>query len=332
MTTLKQITDKQEWDDYILENSGHPLQLWGWGEVKSGHGWKAHRLFCINNNEKVVGAVQILVRRLPLPMRSLAYIPRGPVAEEINRDELLSLLAKYVKKTYHSVALTIEPDFEKYSVPKGWRKSSNHILPARTILLDLSKPETELLKVMEPNTRRYIRRSASESILIKKVNNRDELNDCLAVYRETSKRAKFELHGNQYYYDVFDKLGDYSVLFVAYTNNQPIAFLWLAISSETAFELYGGMTELGRKLHASYALKWHAIRKCREWGLSRYDFGGLIDGGVTAFKKGWAKNETIFAGTFDKPLSSSYVIWNRGLPTAKKIVRSSKKIFKRKSK
>jgi len=27
MITLRQCHDKEEWDDYILENGGHPLQL-----------------------------------------------------------------------------------------------------------------------------------------------------------------------------------------------------------------------------------------------------------------------------------------------------------------
>src|SRR5680860_550183 len=84
MTVLKQCQDKQEWDDYILENGGHPLQLWGWGDLKASHGWKAYRFYLNNDKEKTIGAVQLLVRRLPWPLRSLAYVPRGPVVDELN--------------------------------------------------------------------------------------------------------------------------------------------------------------------------------------------------------------------------------------------------------
>jgi lipid II:glycine glycyltransferase (peptidoglycan interpeptide bridge formation enzyme) len=151
----------------------------------------------------------------------------------------------------------------------------------------------------------------------------------LDVYQQTAKRAKFNLHDNQYYYDVIDKLGDHSIVFAVYADDQIISFLWLAISADTAYELYGGMNELGQQLRSNYALKWYAIRKCKEWGIVRYDFGGLLDGGVTTFKRGWAENETNLAGTFDRPLSGLYTIWSYCLPMAKNSIRRVKAIFKR---
>ena len=328
---LLQCHDKNEWDDYVLENGGHPLQLWGWGEVKSIHGWKAFRLFLYDDNqdEKVIGAVQVLVRRLPWPFRSLSYVPRGPVVNDDNRGELLIKLVEYVKRVHHSVAITVEPDSIEYAAPKGWKHSKNHILPSRTIILDLTKPDSELLNEMAKKTRQYIRKSASEAVTIESVRSKADLDKCLDLYRLTAKRAKFDLHSNQYYYDVFSKLADHSQLFATYADDQPIAFLWIVISADTAFELYGGMNDLGQQLRANYALKWHAIRKCKDWGLSRYDFGGLLDGGVTTFKMGWTEAETNLAGTFDRPLSVNYATWHRGLPMAKKTSRRVKKIFRR---
>ena len=328
MIMFKQCQDKREWDDYILEHDGHPLQLWGWGDLKTVHNWKAYRLF-VHDDEKVVGAVQLLVRKLPWPLKSLAYVPRGPVVDRDNSGKVLSELAKYVKRTYGSVVITIEPDSQEYTVPKGWKQSKNCILPARTIILDLTRPEPELLNDMAKKTRQYIRKSASEAIEIKMVRSREELDRCLAVYHETAERAKFDLHSDRYYYDVFDKLGDHSPVFAVYVDDQPIAFLWLAISADTAYELYGGMNELGQQLRVNYALKWYAIQKCKEWGLSRYDFGGLLDGGISTFKRGWAENETILVGTFDRPLSVFYSIWSHGLPMAKTIIRRIKATFKR---
>jgi lipid II:glycine glycyltransferase (peptidoglycan interpeptide bridge formation enzyme) len=320
---------KSDWDDYVLENRGHPLQLWGWGDVKSVHGWEAFRLFLYSDDEKVIGSVQLLVRKLPWPLRSLSYAPRGPVVDDANKEELLTLLIEYVKRVHHSVVLTIEPDSLEYAVPKGWKYSKNHILPSKTIILDLNKSDSELLNDMAKKTRQYIRKSASEAMMIERVRSKADLDICLEIYRSTAKRAKFDLHDNQYYYDVFSKLADFSQLFAAYFEDRPIAFVWLAISAETAFELYGGMDDMGQQLRANYALKWHAIRKCKEWGLSRYDFGGLLEGGVTTFKMGWTESAIDLAGTFDRPLSVHYATWHRGLPMAKKTTRRVKKIFRR---
>jgi lipid II:glycine glycyltransferase (peptidoglycan interpeptide bridge formation enzyme) len=195
--------------------------------------------------------------------------------------------------------------------------------------LDLNKAESELLNDMAKKTRQYIRKSASEAMEIKRVRDRVDLDKCLDLYRLTAKRAKFDLHDDQYYYDVFSNLDDNSQLFAAYVDDQPVTFLWLAISADMALELYGGMNDQGQELRVNYALKWHAIRKCKEWGLKRYDFGGLLEGGVTTFKMGWAEGETNMAGTFDRPLSAYYVTWKQGLPLAKKTIRRLKKPFKR---
>ena len=325
---LIQCQSKPDWDEYILENEGHPLQLWGWGDVKSVHGWEAQRLFLYDDEDVILGAAQVLIRHLPWPMRSIAYIPRGPVVDESNRAELLDQLASYVKRVYHSVALSIEPDSIEYEVPKGWRVSKNRILPPQTIILDLTKTDAELLNDMAKKTRQYIRKSASEAMSVEKVRSREDLDKCLAIYHSTAKKAKFNVHDDQYYYDVFSKLASNTQVFAAYVDDEPVSFLWLAVSAGTAFELYGGMNETGQELRTNYALKWHAIRKCKEWGLSRYDFGGLLEGGVTTFKRGWATDETILAGTFDKKLSAFYGLYTRVLPFAKSFTRRIKRIFK----
>lgn len=316
MIELQRCNDKELWDDYVLENGGHPLQLWGWGQVKAGHGWVAERIFAYNEDE-IVGAVQVLVRRLPTPFRSFAYVPRGPLVVEGYMTEFLNAVAGLVKRDHHSVALSIEPDLAEFDIPKGWMRSPNKVLSAETILLDLTRNESELLADMAKKTRQYIRKSAAD-VTIKQAKNQDDIEACLDLYEQTSKRAGFNTHDRQYYRDVYLQLQDHSPIYMAYYDNQPIAFLWLAISESTAYELYGGMNETGQELRANYALKWYVMKKVKEWGLERYDFGGLVAGGVSTFKQGWSDDTTLFVGTFDKPLSPLYNLWVKALPTAKK--------------
>jgi len=320
MIEIQRCIDAEQWDDYILEHQGHPLQLWGWGQVKAGHGWVAERIFAYDEDDKIVGAAQVLIRKLPLPFRSFAYIPRGPIGDPTFQNEFLEAIATLVKRDHRSVALSIEPNSFEFTAPSGWKRSANKILSHDTILLDSSKSESDLLADMAKKTRQYIRKSAAEGITIKQVRTKDELEECLHIYRQTAERAKFNLHQNQYYFDVFNQMKDHSPVFAAYLEGKPVAFLWLAISADTAYELYGGMNEDGQRLRANYALKWHVIRKVKEWGLSQYDFGGLVVGGVSVFKQGWASEETSFAGTFDKALSPTYSLWSKGLPKAKAIL------------
>ena len=316
MIELQRCSDKEQWDEYVLENCGHPLQLWAWGQVKAGHGWVAERIFAYEE-DTIVGAAQVLIRHLPTPFRSFAYVPRGPIGSSDYTAEFLEKITALVKRDHHSVALSIEPDTLEFDKPEGWVRSTNKVLSAETILLDLNKSESDLLADMAKKTRQYIRKSAAD-VTIKQVRKREDIDACLKIYRDTSTRAGFNLHNDQYYLDVFLQMQDYSPIFVAYVNEEPVAFLWLAISGDTAYELYGGVNESGQELRANYALKWHAIRKVKEWGLSRYDFGGLVAGGVSNFKHGWSSEVTVFAGTFDRPLSPFYTLWSKGLPFAKK--------------
>jgi peptidoglycan pentaglycine glycine transferase (the first glycine) len=209
MIEIQRCVDAEQWDEYILEHQGHPLQLWGWGQVKAGHGWVAERLFAYDEEDKIVGAAQVLIRKLPLPFRSFGYIPRGPIVEERFQDEFLEALAKLVKRDHRSVTLSIEPNSFEFTAPKGWKRSANKVLSADTILLDASKSESDLLADMAKKTRQYIRKSAAEGITIKQVRSKDELEECLYIYRQTAERAHFNLHQNQYYFDVFNLVDCY---------------------------------------------------------------------------------------------------------------------------
>lgn len=327
MITIQVCSDKQEWDEYVLEHDGHPLQLWGWGEVKAAHNWKVKRVFVLRDDEPI-GAAQVLIRRLPKPFNSLAYVPRGPVTNQSDREVVLDELAEYVKKTYKSVTLTIEPDDEHELDIDGWHKSDNTILIPRTLVLDLTQSLDELQAAMSKKTRQYIRKSAAEQITIRRVKTKTDLALCMDIYVATSKRANFSLHDNQYYADIFDLMGDYAPVFAAFVDDKPIAFLWLAISQQTAFELYGGVDDLGQQLRANYALKWHVISKMKEWGITRYDLNGLLNDGISTFKQGFSDHENLLVGTYDKPLSPLYPIWQHGLPAMKKFVRKVKSLRK----
>ncbi len=338
MIELQRCNEKLQWDDFIVESNGHPLQLWSWGQVKADSGWKVERFFGVIEGN-TVAAAQVLIRPLPYPFASFAYIPRGPLvltsatealpdtdeyANEALTAEFLDALASFAKREYRSIALSVEPDTELFVASNGWVRSANKVLSAETILLDLNESESSLLAAMVKKTRQYIRKSAA-GVNIRQAKGSEDIQKCLELYKATARRAGFNLHSDQYYQNVFSHMQEFSPVFIAYEKDEPVAFLWLAISGETAYELYGGVSERGQELRANYALKWHAIRKMKEWGLHRYDFGGLVAGGVTVFKQGWSEGVTVLAGTFDRPLSPLYKVWSKGLPTVKKYLQKIRK-------
>ena len=83
--------EKAAWDKTVAKFGGHPLQLWGWGEVKAAHNWRVQRITIVDGNE-TIGAAQILLRNLPKPLNQLSYIPRGPVYKQGREDDVLACL------------------------------------------------------------------------------------------------------------------------------------------------------------------------------------------------------------------------------------------------
>jgi peptidoglycan pentaglycine glycine transferase (the first glycine) len=323
MTSVESCSTQAQWDREVLVRSGHPLQLWGWGEVKAAHNWSVDRVL-IRSGVETIGVAQLLIRKLPIPFNALVYIPRGPVCAEREREVVLRALSGYIKKKYGAVAITIEPDWEYMPEVEGWQEAKNTILIPRTLILDLNQSEEDLLSRMSKKTRQYIRKSTNEHIQIRQVKSHDEVDACLNLYKQTAERAKFGIHSNGYYHDIFRLLGEHSPIFAAFKDGKPVAFLWLAISRQTAFELYGGMNELGQQLRANYALKWHTIQTMKKWGIERYDFNGLLNDGVSTFKQGFADHEDMLAGTYDRPLSPLYGVWTHALPAAKKVIQKVK--------
>lgn len=324
MITGKKCDEPRLWDEVIHDMQGHPLQLWGWGELKSAHNWSAHRVLFVDEDNVVEGAAQVLVRSLPGPFRRLCYVPRGPVWREGGERAVLDALVTYVKQHLPGVVLTIEPDSESLRVSGSWRKSANTILLPRTLILDLRHDLDELQSAMSKKTRQYIRKSTHEELEFRRIRSHEELLACLDIYRQTAARAGFALHNDAYYVDVHERLGESSIIFGAFNNGELVSFVWLAVSSYTAFELYGGMNEVGQQLRANYGLKWHAITTCKEWGIARYDMNGLLNDGVSTFKQGFAGHEDRLVGTLDYPLSPLYPIWSKALPAAKRVVRRAK--------
>ncbi|MDR0849496.1 MAG: peptidoglycan bridge formation glycyltransferase FemA/FemB family protein [Propionibacteriaceae bacterium] len=322
MLRIEILDDQGRWDELVSRSGGHPLQLWGWGELKSAHGpWTATRIQVGD-----LGGAQVLTRKLPVPFRKLCYVPRGPfVADAGNRREVLDALAGWAK-SQGAVELKIEPDWCESDGVDEFRPSGNNVLIPRTIVLDLEQTEEQLLAANSKKTRQYIHKSERAGVTVRRTCDPTDVAAALGIYHETAKRADFALHADSYYHDMNTFLGDASQLYLAEFEGRPLSFLWLATTPSTAFELYGGMNDEGQDLRANYILKWTVICEKRSEGVRSYDLNGLLNDGVSNFKLGFSSTETHFIGTYDRPLSPLYNLWETGLPLGRKALQKLNKL------
>lgn len=326
-------TDRAAWDGYVDQFQGHPQQLWGWGETKAMHGWSVDRVL-VKAGEETIGCAQLLVRSLPVPFRALVYIPRGPMCTPENAETVLQGLAGHAAARHRGVALSIEPDWDRDSdfaaavAAAGFRETTNTVLIPRTLILDLTRTDDELMAEMSKSTRANIRKAMRSDVEFRKVQDGAELDQVLAVYHETAERAGFGIHEDQYYRDIFRNMGGGSPIIGAFDGERLLAFVWLARSGTTAFELYGGVSAEGQKQRVNYGVKWAALQAMREDGCSRYDFNGLLNDGISDFKKQFAKHENMLLGTWDKPLSPFYPAYSTAMPLARRGLQAARRVLK----
>jgi lipid II:glycine glycyltransferase (peptidoglycan interpeptide bridge formation enzyme) len=323
-------TDRAVWDGHVDRLQGHPQQLWGWGETKAMHGWSVDRVL-VADGENVLGCAQLLIRRLPLPFRALVYVPRGPMCTAENATAVLEQLAAYAASRHRGVALSIEPDWDAESpyegavAAAGFKPSANTVLIPRTLILDLAKTDDELMADMSKSTRANIRKAMRSEVEFRKVQSAAELEQVLGIYHETAARAGFGIHEDQYYRDIFANLGEGSPIIGAFDGGRLLAFVWLSRSGATAFELYGGVSAEGQKQRVNYGVKWAALQAMRADGCGRYDFNGLLNDGISDFKKQFAKHENMLMGTWERPLSPLYPVYAKAMPAARKGLQAARK-------
>ena len=327
---VTEVTDAVEWDALVNEHHGHPLQLWGWGELKGSGAWTPRRLVIEGPFGSAVA--QVLVRRLPIPFRAFSYVPRGPAIcfakakDAKTRVAVLRTIVNWCRKNVGGVAIEFEPEWPEGTALPGLNPkiARNPILHAHTIILDLTWKSEELLKVMRKSTRYEIRRAERDGIEVRRITEVPEILKVLEVYEETAKRAGFALHDAAYYLAISEYLGENSRLFAAIDHDgNPCAFAWSIVSADTGFLLYGGQNEIGKNLKANAAVYWAAISDAKALGCRRYDLNGLLGEGITKFKKSFASHEDILIGTLDIPINRIlYAGWERAIPLAKQALRS----------
>lgn len=307
---IEKCDSKVQWDEFVLQNGGHPLQLWGWGDAKDVLGWQVDRIFVVQE-DKQIGAAQILVKKLPKPLGASLYIPRGPVIVGEHSHEVYSQLIDYVKTNYRAVSLVVEPDSEDEPSGEGWIEQSLHSLDPSTLLLDLSKADGVLLAEMDQATREKIRHAATYDITVKKLTSPEDVEACVELYRSHTSERGEKVYKETYYRALEEKMGDFSALFGAYENDTLVAFSWLMLSESVALELYDGESKRGKEIEAAAALRWDVIRRVKHWGIPTYDIGGLGQNAEGSSKAGFGALTTKFVGTFVLPLSPLYGLWAR---------------------
>ncbi len=310
---VRVIDDSGTWNEYAQGFGAHPLQLSQWGLLKSQTGpWRQVFLAVADSGEDVGGA-QVLVRRMPFPFRETCYAPRGPFAREGRLEEVAEAVAAWCRENTHGVSVKVDPAVTELALDASWRESEQ-VLLGKTAALDLTRPVDQIMAgIPNRKCRQYIRKAERDGVVVRPATS-DDLPAILALYHETAEADGFALHEDHFYEQAFQTLEGIQQVFVAERDGDVHAFLWNVTSrGGTTFELWGAVSEAGKRSRANYYLKWVAMQAAKEAGARLYDLNGLLNDGISDFKLLFVPEPCVWAPTHDKPLRATYGLMNAAL-------------------
>lgn len=313
------------WETFTATHpAGHLLQSAGWAAFKAAWGWQPWRLLLCDAGQPRAAAL-VLFRRLPLG-RSIAYIPRGPVAAPDDGAALAALWSAIHAEARRrgAIFLTVEPnwaeampDTARRLAPWGFQPSASHIQPPATILLDLRPEPDAILAQMKQKWRYNIRLAARKGVTVR-VGAAADFAVYGALMAETGERDGFGVRPADYYRDAWQHFQPHgSRLLIAEFEGAPLAALVAFRHGHTAWYLYGASSNRERNRMPNHLLQWTAMLWAREAGASRYDFWGIPPEvppdrelaeeeygsgglwGVFRFKQGFGGQIVHYPGAFD---------------------------------
>jgi lipid II:glycine glycyltransferase (peptidoglycan interpeptide bridge formation enzyme) len=307
------VLSASEWDSFLAQQTeAHILQTRAWGELKAAFNWTPVRI------QSGQAGAQVLFRRLPLGL-SVAYIPKGPVGQVW--ESLWPELDKICRR-YNAIFLLVEPDAseplskERLLTLEKFGQAASSIQPRRTMVVDLSGSEEQVLERMKQKTRYNIHLAHRKGVV---VNQSDALGKFFSLMKVTGERDGFEVHNLEYYQRAFDLFSseEHCTLLIAEYEERPLAGLMVFYHGLRAWYFYGASSDEERNRMPAYLLQWEAMRWARQHGCREYDlwgvpdedeafleahFSGRSDGlwGVYRFKRGFGGRLARSAGAWQR--------------------------------
>ena len=186
----------------------------------------------------------------------------------------------------------------------------------RTIILDLTKDEDQLLAEMKKRGRRDVRKALRDSSMVAA----DETSRALEVFPElyellveTGQRDEFGISPRVTYERMIESLGAANCrLFTVRREGRPLCWGIVTNTATQATYYYAASSAEGRKAGAPDLLVWSMTCLLRELGIRTFDMMGIDSdrapqlAGVRGFKTKFTEEIAEVAGAWDVPVRPLY--------------------------
>ncbi|KKQ53364.1 hypothetical protein A2865_03800 [Candidatus Woesebacteria bacterium RIFCSPHIGHO2_01_FULL_39_17] len=230
---------------------------------------------------------------------------------EVLRDQEIKLIKRLSKK-YRAFQIVIEPRKASLRgkpnllIEHGFRLSRSPFVPAKTIHIDLTKSEKQLLKEMHYKTRYNIKKAISNKL---KVTSSKNINQFADFWQKCAlKQRGMFLSQKKEIIELYKAFGRNAHLLLGYKDKELISGILMIRTSDIAYYMYAASSDKGKKLFAPTLNSWETIKLAKKLGCKIFDFEGIYDErfplkswkGFTRFKKSFGGREIEYPGAFVK--------------------------------
>ena len=329
---IKEITDKKIWNDFVTAQPEHSfLQSWNWGEFNAAMGDGIQRLGLYDGDTLIAVALVLTVRAR---RGSFYFLPHGPCtalgarqasasAEGARlRPEVLSEFIEYLKQKAKQEGIAFirispqmddTPELRSALKQLKLRPAPMHMNAERSWVLDITKPEDQLLADMRKANRYNINRAIKECVT---VTHETELGEFYELFQQFANKKHFVPFSKAFITKEFETFSSDKqvVLLKTMFEDDILAMGMFIFYGTTAYYHQSFTTDKHPKKQGSYLMLWEAIREAKKRGCTQFNFWGIADrdnkkhpwAGLTFFKTGFGGHERNYIHAHDLPLTSKY--------------------------
>jgi len=243
---------------------------------------------------------------------SFAYIKKLPLIGsfmKIQRPERFDLpMIDKLQEKYNALQVIVEPKFFDHPLllaGRGYKQSKSCFVPSKTVQIDLTKTEKQLLAEMHYKTRYNIRKNLKPHTLVISTSKDIEAYADYWQLCALKQRGMF-LSQKREITSIYKSFGKNAHIVQVRNKQEVLSAVMLIIAGRVAYYMFAASTEYGKKVFAPTLNVWGTLRLAKKRGCKIFDFEGIYDerfpikswAGFTRFKKSFGGITVEFPGTY----------------------------------
>ena len=246
-------TDQKKWDKFVTSHDdANFLQSWAWGDFHEARKKTVVRRIALDNDDKIiasyVGQVETAKRG------TYMAIAGGPIMDWSNkklREAVFADIKEQAEKN-HCVFVRIRPQIIENEKNRalfkqlGLKPAPMYLSVEYAGILDISKPEEEILAGASQGLRRKIRKAQKNNITVTTSTDPKEIKTFYKIQLETAARQKFVEFSEDFLRKQFEAFAKYDEvkLYTAKLGDEILAQNFMIFYGNEASYHYGVSTAL----------------------------------------------------------------------------------------